>query len=275
MSPAFRSPSLLRSSCTAVLLLAPGAVTAQDLWPEPRRDLTLDLEWVRPRVDGADFGAAAGLWRISAAVPLDPKSRLVVVVPYTVTDLDASFGGDQSALGNVYVGGEIGAPEATLTGHLGVYLPTSPGDAAEPALVGLLTDFDRFEAYLPDAIAVRGGLQYRQADPGGVRYGFRAGASGIAPTGGGGGSELLVDYGLLFGIEQDRVRILGTLDGRLFATAGGGLGFAERTVHQAGVELTLLGGRVEPRLILRVPMDELLEDAGPMVGLGATVRVGR
>ena len=65
------------------------------------------------------------------------------------------------------------------------------------------------------------------------------------------------------------------VDGRLFATAGGGLGFAERTVHQAGVELALLGGRVEPRLMLRVPLDELLEDAGPMVGLGATVRTGR
>ncbi|HJS46443.1 MAG TPA: hypothetical protein VJ773_00515 [Gemmatimonadales bacterium] len=264
-----------RSFVGALVFLAPGVATAQDLWPDPRRDLTLDLEWVRPRIDGADFGAVAGLWRLSAGIPLDPKARLVVVVPYTVTGLDVSFGEDQSALGNVYVGGEIGAPGATLAGHLGVYLPTAPGDAVDPALVGLLTDFDRFEAYLPDVIAVRGGLHYRQADPGGVRYGFRVGASGIAPTGGGGGSELLVDYGFLFGIEQDRVRILGTLDGRLFATAGGGLGFAERTVHQAGVELTLLGGRVEPRLILRVPMDELLEDAGPMVGLGATVRVGR
>ena len=261
----------------SLVLLFPGAALAQDLWPEARSEPTLDLEWVRPRVDNADFTALAGFWRLTAAIPVDDKSRVVVVLPYTVAASDAAFSPDEtSAIGNIYVGAQIGSPGSTLTGHIGAYLPTAPDAAGDPAILGFIGDFDRLEAYLPNTLAMRAGLQYRQRDPGGIVYGFRFGGSGVAPTGGGGGTaELLLDYGLLFGVEQPRVRITGTLDGRLFATAGGELNLADRTVNQAGVELALLGWRVEPRLMVRVPMDEMLDGVGPMLGLGATFRLGR
>lgn len=260
---------------TSALLQVPGA--AQDLWPEPRREATVDVEWVRPRVDGTDLGTFAGFYRLSVAVPVDEQARVVVVVPYTVADIESSFApGDDAALGNIYLGAEIGAPGGALTGQLGAYLPTAAEEAGDPAVLGLLGDFDRLEAYLPNTLAMRSGVQYRQRDPGGVLYGFRAGASGIAPTGGGGGSaELVLDYGLVFGIETARLRLAGTIDGRLFATTGGAVALADRTVHQAGAELVFLGWRVEPRLVVRVPMDRQLEDVGPMVGLGMTVRLGR
>ncbi len=266
-----------RLGLAATLLLVPAAVAAQDLWPEPRREATVDLEWVRPRVEGTDLGAFAGFYRLSAAVPVDEKARVVVVVPYTVADVESSFAqGDDAALGNIYLGAEIGAPGDELTVQLGAYLPTAPDAGGDPAFLGLLGDFDRLEAYLPNTLAMRGGIQYRQRDPGGVVYGFRAGASGIVPTGGGGGSaELLLDYGLVFGVETARLRLAGTLDGRLFATTGGAVALADRTVHQAGVEVVLLGWRVEPRLVVRVPMDQQLDGVGPMAGAGLTMRLGR
>lgn len=258
------------------LLLLPPAAAAQDLWPEPRREPTADLEWVRPRIEGADLGTFAGFWRLTAAVPVDEKARLVVVVPYTVAEVEGSIAQDATtALGNIYVGAEIGSPGATLTGYLGAYLPTAAEDAGDPAVLGVLGDFDRLEAYLPNALAMRGGMQYRRTDPGGVLYGFRFGGSGIAPTGGGGGSaELIIDYGLIFGVETARLRLAATIDGRFGATAGTGIPLEDLTVHQAGFEVVLLGWRVEPRLIVRVPMDEQLDGVGPMVGLGMTARLG-
>lgn len=268
-----------RIACVAILATAfpRSPAAAQDLWPEPRREPTVDFEWVRPRVDGADLTALAGFWRLTAAIPVDDKARVVVVLPYTVAESDAAFAqGETSAIGNIYLGAEIGSPGSPLTGHLGAYLPTAAEAGGDPAVLGFLGDFDRLEAYLPNSLAMRGGLQYRQRDPGGIVYGFRFGGSGIAPTGGGGGSaELLLDYGLIFGVEQERLRITGTLDGRLFATVGGQANLGDRTVNQAGVELVLLGWRVEPRVVVRVPMDEQLDGVGPMFGLGATLRLGR
>jgi hypothetical protein len=255
----------------------PIPAAAQDLWPEPRREATVDFEWVRPRIDGTDLGTFAGLYRLSVAVPVDQRARVVVVVPYTVADIESSFAPDEdAALGNIYVGAEIGPPGGTITGQLGAYLPTTPDAGGDPAILGFLGDFDRIEAYLPNTLSMRAGIQYRRTDPGGILYGFRFGGSGIAPTGGGGGSaELIIDYGLIFGVGTPRVRLSGTLDGRLFATTGGSVGLADRTVHQAGVEVVLLGWRVEPRLIVRIPMDEQLDGVGPMVGVGMTARLGR
>jgi hypothetical protein len=268
-----------RVACLAALAaaFARSPAAAQDLWPEPRREATVDLEWVRPRLEGADLGTFAGLYRLTAAVPVDERARVVVVVPYTVADVESPFAGDGgTALGNIYVGAEIGSPGSALTGRLGGYLPTTPDDAYDPAILGFVGDFDRLEAYLPNTLAMRGGLQYRQVDPGGVLYGIRFGASGIAPTGGGGGSaELVLDYGLIFGVEAAHLRLSGTLDGRFFATTGGNAALADRTIHQAGAEVVLIGWRVEPRLMVRLPIDDILEDAGPMVGVGLTARLGR
>ena len=53
------------------------------------------------------------------------------------------------------------------------------------------------------------------------------------------------------------------------------MALGDRTVHQAGAEVALLGWRVEPRLVVRVPVDEQLDGVGPMVGLGMTARLGR
>jgi len=268
-----------RLACVAVLasalLQVPAA--AQDLWPEPRREATVDFEWVRPRIEGTDLGTLAGLYRLSVAVPVDAKARLVVVVPYTVADIESPFAeAEDAALGNIYVGAEIGPPGGTLTGQLGAYLPTAAEDAGDPAALGFLGDFDRLEAYLPNTLAMRGGVQYRRTDPGGVLYGFRFGGSGIAPTGGGGRSaELIIDYGLIFGVQTGWLRLAATVDGRFGATAGASIPLGDLTVHQAGLEAVLLGWRVEPRLIVRVPMDEQLDGVGPMMGLGMTARLGR
>lgn len=268
-----------RIACVAIFATAfpRSPAAAQDLWPEPRREATVDVEWVRPRIEGTDLGAFAGLYRLTVAVPAGQKARAVVVVPYTVADIASPFAGDENtALGNIYVGAEIGPPGGTLTGQLGAYLPTTPDDAYGPAILGFGGDFDRLEAYLPNTLSMRGGLQYRRTDPGGVLYGFRFGGSGIAPTGGSGGSaELIIDYGLIFGVETARLRLSGTLDGRFFATTGGNVALADRTVHQAGAEVVLLGWRVQPRLMVRLPIDDMLEDVGPMVGVGLTARLGR
>lgn len=273
MSSRARSTSLV--FLATALLQLPAA--AQDLWPEPRREATVDFEWVRPRIDGADLGTFAGLYRLTVAVPVDERARVVVVVPYTVADIESPFAqDDDAALGNIYVGAEIGPPGGTLTGQLGAYLPTAADDAYDPAILGFLGDFDRLEAYLPNALAMRGGVQYRRTDPGGILYGFRFGGSGIAPTGGSGGSaELIIDYGLIFGVETARLRLAATVDGRFGATAGAGIPLGDLTVHQAGFEAVLLGWRVEPRLVVRVPMDEQLDGVGPMVGVGLTARLGR
>lgn len=265
----------IRLIAGALLLLAPTAAAAQDLWPEPRRERTIDLEWVRPSLENTDLAFHAGFWHLTAGIPVDSAARLIVVLPYTVAAFDGGADEGESALGNIYAGAEIGRPAATVTGQLGVYLPTASEDASDPAILGLLGDFDRAEAYLPNVTALRGGMQYRQTDPGGILYGFRFGGSGLIPSGGGGGSaELLLDYGLIFGVETARVRLAGTIDGRLGATAGAGVSLGDRSIHQAGFEAVLLGGRVEPRLILRVPMDEALDGVGPMVGVGLLARLG-
>ncbi|MGH7585999.1 MAG: hypothetical protein ACREMH_07110 [Gemmatimonadales bacterium] len=258
----------------AVLTIFPasGPALAQELWPVPSRRTTLLFEWQRPSVSGADLSTLSGMLRAGITVPIGATTRFVVVLPFTRASFEEFESDHTTAFGNPYVGVESGVVGGSFTAQLGVYLPLASEDALEPAALGLIGDFDRAEAYIPNLLTPRADVQYRRLEPGGFLWGVRGGLAAWVPTEGG-DVELVGAYGLLAGLEKAPMRLTASLNGRLVVTAEEA-DLGERTFHQLGFEAAYLGASVEPYLMIRLPLDDGLGEALDLTaGIGARIRL--
>ena len=254
------------------LLMVRIPAAAQELWPVPSDRATLLLEWQRPSISGADLSTFSGMLRAGVTVPISPTTRFVAVLPYTSASFEEFESDNSTAFGNPYVGVETGAVGAPVTAQLGVYLPLASEDAFEPAALGFIGDFDHAEAYLPNVLTPRGGVQYRKLAPSGFVWGVRGGLAGWVPTEGG-DAELVGDYGFMAGVDRAPVRLTASFSGRIIATAEEA-DLGEKTFHQLAFEATYLGQGAEPYLFIRVPLDDgLSESFEHTLGLGVRIRL--
>ena len=188
---------------------------------------------------------------------ISPKTFLVVDLPVSNANLGSGGGAKATLVGNPYLGLEYGQAGAETYWEGGIRLPVvSEGDFLA-SLVGLETDFDRAEAFLPDLVSITTRFNYHSVRPSGSMFHLRPGLTFWIPTSGG-EPEMLFDYALIGGYEKGRVTAGAQLSGRFIVTSGGG-NFAERTINQLGIFGRLRFGSVIPGLELRVPLGDDLD----------------
>lgn len=120
--------------------------------------------------------------------------------------------------------------------------------------VGILADFQDFEAYAEDLLTIRAtaGYRTRAANHYGLRVAMRP--TLMKPIGSSSGdAELLVDYGIQGGYDNDKASYGLSLTGRGIVTEPGSIG--ERTVHDLAVGGSMTFGRVRPGIQVRVPLE--------------------
>ncbi len=128
--------------------------------------LTTPYTTVENGVEGFDYVQRLAVALVSGHVPLSPRLALTAELPAgffsASTDAPASElpTEAQVGIGNLYLGAITAlAPEASV--EVGVWLPTSTNETAV-GYSGLITDFERREAYLKDfasaRLVLRGGL---------------------------------------------------------------------------------------------------------------------
>jgi len=204
-------------------------------------------------------------WRVGELVALRTELPFINagLKDYTFIDFFGDTirydGYSESQFGNPLVGLEIGAPASPFSGEFGVRFPIVDEEHLFSSEIGLFTDYDRFEVYLPDIMTFTAMANYRYKGPTGLLVQLRTGPAFMVVTEGGGDPELFADYSAQAGYQGNRVTILAGLTGRAILTEED-LDFGERTIHQLGLSGSYEFGNFIPGILFRVPMDDDLSE---------------
>ncbi len=257
----------------AGLGLGAAELAGQSLWVSEAPAPALDVSFARPMVANSNLGTLSGAARIAATLPLGSSTIVHLELPLIRADLGGGEffeGSNETAVGAPYVG-IIGAnASGNLRYQAGVRLALWGSDNFETAVIGALSDMERFEAYVSKLATFRSSLQFGRMRGPGLGLQGRVGATVMIPTESGEEPEALIDYGARVGNESERGFVFADLSGRLLATESGG-SFADRTTHQVGVSGGWVVGRITPMMEVRLPLDESELDL--VVRIGARLRL--
>lgn len=261
-------------SALLVALLPMAAVQGQATWPgAPSGLVNLRVGKVFvTQEDGPDF--ATFIVTPGARIAIGRSMTLEVELPFARASEDFGLPPESVsgfAIGNPYIGLDL--PTGNVRLQVGVRPglaqdPDEPGDALALGY-GFLTEFDRYEAYLPETSTIRFLAGFGTSPTRGQFAQLRIGGTALV-QGGGGDGEVFADYGGRIGHAGDRHMIHVGILGRALLTSEEG-GLAERTVHALAGGAALRTGAVQPSVELRYHLDEGYENARLVVLLGVAV----
>lgn len=256
------------------VLAGAGTAAAQAPWLGTDRSPRLAAEAFKPRFDAQDhLRASSSALFLSGRIQAGDAVSVVVEAP-------VAFGGykldnDGSVqVGNPYVGVELGRSRSPVWVELGGRVPLVGRDPNSAVEVGILSDIDRFSAFLPQTAALSGALDFGMKDRSGLGFRARFGPELLVNTASnneGDDTETFVNYGAQAFWVQGPLDLRLHVGGLYAATAESG-DFGERSMHQLGLAGSYLLGGVRPGISLRLPLDHDLTETLDYV-LGITLEV--
>ena len=261
-----------------VLALLPVTAAAQTIWTSPDRTNNVTLEWFRPEFDEVDdLSFFTSGFFFSTRLAINDNVRFVGDLPVAYYDADIEGIEADMAIGNPYLGMEVGKLERSLWGELGLRIPLTPTDNSARSF-GFFSDYDRCEAFMPDVLSVIGVANYQYWHASGFSMRLRGGPLFLINTDAQeyeDDMEMYAIYSLQGWYDTAQLRFGAGFTGRLIASEKD-LDFSERTVHHLGLVLAGKFRRVEPGVHFRLPLDENLTDIMNYVfGLNVTVPFGQ
>jgi hypothetical protein len=266
--------------CRSLILVAGltvcirGGAAAQSYWHDDAGRAQYRLELLKPFLKSVDESFFTGAGFLSGSFLVGTGLRLEGELPFTRTSFSNPALGDISGfrVGNPYVGLVSHRGERPFAFRVGVRLPVVgfPDDPADltAIAVGAISDLDRLEAFAPDLVTVRGGIEWIKVQPGGLLLGAAFGPTVLVDDGFG-HAELLGDYGFRMGYRNEALQAYGAITGRINVTSDDVDGLSERTQHQLTGVLAMRRGSVRPEFLVRFPLDDDSRDlAGVIVGVG-------
>jgi hypothetical protein len=266
-------PMLLTAGFLSCLQSVAGA---QSYWHDDAGRAQYRLELLKPFVKNIDESFLTGSAFLSGSFLVGTGLRLEAELPFTRAAFALPVLGDTldisaSRLGNPYIGLVSHRGERPFLFRLGLRLPLSGEVDFEdlPALaVGGASDIDRLEAFAPEVITLRGGVEWLKVQPGGLLLGAAIGPSLLVDDGFD-DAELLGDYGFRLGYRSEGFQTYAALTGRINLTSDDADGLSERTQHQLTGAIAMRRGRLRPEALVRFPLDEGIRDlVGVIVGVG-------
>lgn len=262
-------------------------VHAQRYWHDEQGRDAFRFDFNLPFLKGDDHKFFTGSFVPSLSLRAGDGVRVEADLPIARAGAD---GASAVRLGNPWIGLRIGDDDKSFMGILGIRLPAArkPTTAiAARAIEAGGTESDDFEAYTPNTMTLRGGIEYHRVRSGGLMFGARGTGSLQMNMGGDPtlDTEVSLDYGVRTGYEGARALATVAITGRYLVTAPHHLfvcdvddeecdpkGFNERTHHRITGLLELRSGRFRPRVSLAIPFDKDLRDvAGAVLGIGLSV----
>jgi len=242
----------------------PAYLCAQSIWLEHGWNKSMAVEYLRPNYTEGRYHTrpSASIFFISGRYPKSDNTLFVIELPIA----HASHGSDyyaesQITLANPYIGVEARRLGSRLSMELGFRLPVIPDGQSLVSYSGRVTDYDRYEAFLPHVIAFtgKGNIRWISAsNKVGAR--LRLGPTIWLSTRGAGG-EMFFDYSLQVGYLVRNATLTSGLTGRLFVSGGGYGDLGELFVHQFGLAASVELGAIRPGIHFRIPLDEDILDA--------------
>jgi len=248
---------------------------AQPLWFDRNYDAGLLLEILKPEFEGEDdLTFLTSAWFLSGRFRTNEKLCWSFEIPYTHYGFSSEWDDQKDdALGNPYIGVELGGLSSPVFGEIGFRVPLAPAiyDAATSA--GQFADYvDRTEAFLPDILSVQALINHYKRKPSGFSTRVRGGVINWIAIGERDESEMFLVYSAHAGYESPKVSILAGISGRYFLT-GDDLDVYEATIHRISVETGIQLGKTRPGIHFRLPVDDDLKNIIDYV-IGFSVSVG-
>jgi hypothetical protein len=271
------SEETMRRTIPAILLIlitTTATLSAQPIWIGADQNHAFTFEWQKPMFDNGD-----GVGLMMSSIFLGYRTRtsqsLSVVLDLPVANYDYDSDAGEFLLGNPYVGLAFGSEDAKFSGDVGVRLPISDEDKVNAAVTGILSDFDRLEAFASKAVPVIGIMRFKTMFPAsklGVRAHF--GPSILVYTNDRGSDDMTVylKYGLIGMYKGESVLAQLGFSGIYNASNEYG-SFEDNSMHHFGITINVdAGAHIWPGLLLRIPMDDDLKRAIDAI-LGVNVMV--
>ncbi len=154
---------LLKIAVLFLTLLVSLNSKAQNVWLNDTSNF-IALEFVKPSFDEGndETNFLTGVYNFSLGVNVSEKSRILFELPFTHFGIDADLGEKETGLGNMYIGYRLKIKK-TLSTELGLILPTANDNKINAAALGELSDYNRFEMYNNDVVAISAKLKLKDA----------------------------------------------------------------------------------------------------------------
>lgn len=270
----FRRILLLFVSAAVVCLPAfrPPAAGAQSLFLTQDDLSYVGFEVLRTQFDGSsDMSILTLTGYATVHYKIDPTVALVVELPYARYDPEGY--GHQSTQGDFYIGLEQRAARSGPSFEFGVRLPTTSESKGAAATVGIFSDLNRWEAFLPKVFSIVPAVNYRYVDAQGLGIRLRGAPSVDIPTEEGGDAEVYGLYAIQFIYLGSGGEATLGVSGRILLTEDD-LDFGQRSLHELDASVTLAGTKVRPGLQLRIPIDDDYQDfVDAVFGLQLTILI--
>ncbi|MFQ5772250.1 MAG: hypothetical protein ACE5HX_17070 [bacterium] len=252
-----RSLSLL---VIAMAIFFVTSLSAQSIWLDQSQENSIALEILKPNFDRDDyFTFISSALFLTGRFSLGENVIFVGELPFVHGGFDSDFGSEsETIIGNPYVGFELHKQGSPGFAEIGVRIPLTP-DENWASDVGIFSDFDRFEAFRTNILALTSMANYRNKSASNVVLRLRGGPSLLIYTGEGGDTDFWLAYSGQVGYEGEQVSVIGGLTGRFYISEGGG-DLGNRTFHQLGVAASLGLGTVRPGIHFRIPIDDYLNN---------------
>ncbi len=253
-------------------LLGNGFIYAQNIWTSERDTTVIGLEYLRPSFKTLmDPKVTAQVFTLSGRFELKNGNIFKIELPfatayqegyhYSFSDLITYTIPEMRSktIGNLYAGIELCKEGKNTSIDLGIRLPLT--SEKEPAwATAIVTDVDRYEAFMPNLIALSAIVNYATRPPEGFAARLHFGPTFWINTKSEQGSdkvELLFAYSVQGGYRSEKFDLMAGYSGRFIATESGNL--SNRMLHQLGIYTLVRFGNFHPGLYYRIPLDDNLK----------------
>jgi hypothetical protein len=249
---------VISSALAATSLWAAQPAAAQSFLLPSTPEKGVWVEASHTSFKGFEASFPSTVWYVSGRLPLTSGLRAVVDVPFSYAKMDLFGAGAEtssSVFGNPYLGVEFAASRQLLL-ELGTRVPLTTADSESFAdMVAFLADPQRPEAFLEDMVPLSTAATFQQSLAPGLALRARGGVTALFHTGEESGDpDATLDYGVMGTYTVGAAQVGLGVSGRWYTTSDEG-GFAENSLHHAGLSADVRLGRIRPGIALRVPLD--------------------
>lgn len=262
--------NLLRAAFAVILLIAvPSVGMSQSIWLPSSEGNSVSLEVFKADWAGDNnVTFASSAWFLTGRYQASPSIAIVGELPLSHFDSKSvgAFNPEaENAIGNPYLGILFNPENSGLIGEAGVRVPITSDDKFGANLIGWFSEFDRWEAFIPDLLTVRGRLGGKViSSSGNIHARFLGGGTFWIPTEGG-DPELFADVVGQIWFQEDQFMFGATFSGRSLLTVQGP-SFTERSEFQFGFGASGTFGNVRPGFHVHIPLG-----GDGLIGVGEVV----
>jgi len=258
-----------------ILWIIPARAPAQSFYLNPIYASQFTLQALKPNFNGPDNTTfTTGAYFLNYQIRLNAAIDLIGDFSLAHFADKGSFGfsSAQTSAGNPFLGLRVHGRGSHFSGEVGLRIPVVSDSKFVAATVGLVSDFDRFEAFLAHWLPISANLNYTANLSRDVSLLMKAGGTFQVNRDKDpfeDSSELYLQYALGVRQRSRRVQAMVAFSGRLHVTESN-LDFGQRTFHQLGFSADLLFRQISPGVEVRIPLDR---DLTTILDFVAGVRV--